>query len=277
VAGDRRSPSRSRLTLLLLVLLSITLLTLDGRGFGPFGALRSGVASVLSPVGNAVAAVFRPVGDAWANLTDGDGLRQENERLQARVEELESSTADAESARRELSQLAADLDLEVVALVDSVVGRVVSGGVSNFDDTIAIDRGSDDGVKVGMPVVGGGGLVGRVIEVSASRSTIQLVTDPSSRVGVRVAGGPGLGVLQGQGSENRALATSFDRSISLAEGDLLVTGGAERSVFPPDIAVGRVLSVDEDPVGLQKEAEVELAAPFSDLRYVTVLLWEPPR
>jgi rod shape-determining protein MreC len=275
--ADRRSPSRSRLTLLLLVLLSVTLLTLDGRGVGPFGALRSGVGAVLSPVGNAVGAVFRPIGDFWGNLTDGDGLQQQNDRLQARVEELESSAADAEAARRELAQLAADLDLEVVALVDNVVARVVSGGVNNFDNTIAINRGSSDGVKVGMPVVGGGGLVGRVVDVAAGRSTIQLLTDPSSRVGVRVAAGPGLGVLQGQGSENRALATAFDRSISLAEGDLLVTSGAERSVFPPDIAVGRVLSVSADPVGLQKQAEVELAAPFSDLRYVTVLLWEPPR
>jgi rod shape-determining protein MreC len=277
VAGDRRSPSRSRLTLLLLVLLSVTLLTLDGRDAGPFGALRSGVSSALAPVGNVVGAVFRPIGAAWGNLADGNGLRAQNEQLQERIEELESAAAEAEAARRELAQLAADLDLEVVALVDTVVARVVSGGVTNFDNTIAVNRGSNQGIRVGMPVVGGGGLVGRVIEVSGSRSTIQLVTDPSSRVGVRVAAGSGLGVLQGQGSENRALATSFDRSISLAEGDLLVTSGAERSVFPPDIAVGRVLSVSEDPVGLQKEAEVELSAPFSDLRYVTVLLWEPPR
>jgi cell shape-determining protein MreC len=65
--------------------------------------------------------------------------------------------------------------------------------------------------------------------------------------------------------------------VPLAEGDLLVTSGAARSLFPPDLAVGRVTSVRAENLGLEQRAEVELAARFSDLRFVTVLLWEPPQ
>jgi cell shape-determining protein MreC len=93
---------------------------------------------------------------------------------------------------------------------------------------------------------------------------------------VRVVGGPGLGVVTGQASSTDARATGFDESVPLTEGDLLVTSGTLRSLFPPDLAVGRVTSVTSDAAGLQKEADIEFAARFGDLRYVTVLLWEPP-
>ncbi len=274
VRGSRR---RTRLTLLLLILLSITLLTLDGRDFGPLSAVRSGVSAVLTPIGGALESVTRPVRDLLSGFGGADELRTENEQLRQRVEELEQGEADAARARSELDQLAADLNLDLLTSVDSVVARVVAGPVGNFDDGLQIDRGSDAGIAVGMPVVGGGGLVGRVVSVAPNRSTLQVVTDPGFSVGVRVAGGTGLGVLSGQGDRSEAVARSFDRSTSLTEGDLLVTSGAARSLFPPDLAVGRVVSVSGDTVGLEREAAVELSAPFNDLRYVTVLLWEPPQ
>ena len=274
VRGSRR---RNRLTLLLLILLSITLLTLDGRDFGPLSAVRSGISAVLTPIGGALESVTRPVRDLLSGFGGADELRTENEQLRQRVEELEQGEADAARARSELDQLAADLNLDLLTSVDSVVARVVAGPVGNFDDGLQIDRGSDAGIAVGMPVVGGGGLVGRVVSVAPNRSTLQVVTDPGFSVGVRVAGGTGLGVLSGQGDRSEAVARSFDRSTSLTEGDLLVTSGAARSLFPPDLAVGRVVSVSGDTVGLEREAAVELSAPFNDLRYVTVLLWEPPQ
>lgn len=277
MAATRRPQRRSRLTLLLLVLLSVTLLTLDARGSGPLSGLRSAVGGVLAPVGDVADTVTRPVRDAWNGAFSGDDLRIENEQLAARVAELEQGEADAAVARRELEQLAADLDLDAVVGLESVVARVISAGAGNFDPGLQIDRGSDAGIAVGMPVVGGTGLVGRVTAVSSGRSTIQLASDPDFRVGVRVAGGRGLGVVAGQGNENQALATGFDRNVALAEGDLLVTAGTTRSLFPPDLAVGRVTRVVADAVGLEREATVELVARASDLRYVTVLLWEAPK
>lgn len=276
MATTRRPQRRSRLTLLLLVLVSVTLLTLDARSFGPLAGVRSAVGSVLAPVGDVADTVTRPVRDAWNGAFSGDELRAENERLAARVAELEQGEADAAVARRELEQLAADLDLDAVVGLDTVVARVISAGVGNFDAGLQIDRGSDAGIAVGMPVVGGTGLVGRVAAVTPGRSTIELVSDPDFRVGVRVAGGRGLGVVAGQGDQTQALATGFDRNLPLAEGDLLVTAGTARSLFPADLAVGRVTRVAADAVGLEREATVELVAPISNLRYVTVLLWEAP-
>lgn len=275
VASPRRAPDRKRLTLVLLVMASVTLLVIGGGG-GPVGAVRSGVAGVLAPVGDAFDTVTRPLRDAWSGAFGSSDLQAENERLAQRVAELEQSQAGAESARRELEALAADLDLEVLSQVDSVVARVVGGPSANFDRSVQIDRGSEAGIREGMPVVGGGGLVGRVVAVTANRATVQPISDAGTQVGVRVAGGAGLGVVAGQGSEVRGLASSFDRGTSIAEGDLLVTSGAARSLYPPDLAVARVATVTVDAVGLEKEAEVDYLASLSELRYLTVLLWEPP-
>jgi len=274
VASPRRAPDRRRLTLLLLLLASVTLLVIGGGG--PIAAVRSGVAGVLAPVGDGLDTVTRPVRDAWSGAFGSGDLRAENEQLAQRVAELEQAQAGAESARRELEALAADLDLEVLTQIDSVVARVVGGPAANFDRSVQIDRGSEAGIREGMPVVGGGGLVGRVVAVTANRATVQPVSDDGVQVGVRVAGGTGLGVVAGQGSEARGIARSFDRGTSLTEGDLLVTSGAARSLFPPDLAVGTVASVSVNAVGLEREADVDYVAALSELRYLTVLLWEPP-
>ena len=82
VAVSRRN-SRSRFTIVLLVLTSITLLTLDYRGFAPLDAARSGVLAVLAPVGDATSSVFRPVGDVWSGAFDHGDLQRENEDLRA--------------------------------------------------------------------------------------------------------------------------------------------------------------------------------------------------
>jgi rod shape-determining protein MreC len=279
VALSRRSrSSRSRYTLALLVLTSITLLTLDFRGFGPLETARSGVLGFFAPVGDAAESVFSPVADAWNGAFGYDELARENEELRQRVIDLEGDVGEAERAAERLEELRAleeDLGLEYMDDLEVVNASVVSSGVGNFDATIEIDRGANDGVEVGHPVVAGRGLIGQVVRVSDTRSAVRLVTDPKFQVGVRVAGRPGLGIVSGQGNETRLRATSFDLTTELREGDLLVTSGAARSLFPPEVPVGRVTEVTSDEASLQQEADVEIIPRLNDLLYVTVVRWVP--
>lgn len=267
MAVPRRS-GRSRFTLLLLVLTAVTLLTLDYRGFRPIDSIRSGVIAVFSPVGDAVGGL--------GNIGGGDEqLRQENEQLRQQVEELQGQVASGQAAQRELDELRKQLDLPFVGENPTVRARVVSGAIANFDDTIEIDKGSSAGIDKGMAVVSGGGLVGQVVRVSGDRAVVKLISDRGFQVGVRVAGEPGLGVVQGQGDEFRLKATEFDVSAQLAENDILVTSGASRSQFPPDIPVGTVQAVTTNEQALLKEADVRPLANLSDLTYVTVIQYRP--
>lgn len=271
-----RRTGRARFTLVLLVLTSITLLTLDYRGFAPLDSARSGVLSVFSPVGDAAAGVFRPIGDAWNGAFDHGDLRRENEELKRQVNDLQGSQTQNDAARLELEQLKKSLDLPFAGESATVHARVVSGPISNFDTTIEIDKGSSAGIEKGMPVVSGAGLIGQVQRTSDGRAVIRIISDRNFQVGVNVANGAGRGVTQGQGDANHLRAGQFDVTTDLAPDNILVTSGAARSLFPPGIPVGTVRSVTTDETTQQKIADVKPAANLNDLTYITVILYHPP-
>lgn len=274
MALSRRS-SRRRFTLALLILTSITLLTLDFRGFGPLESARGAVLGVFAPVGDFFGGLFRPVGNAWTSAFDADDIRSQNEQLRQRVAELEGQSANENTAQKELESLKSQLDIPFVGQIPTVKARISSGAIANYDDTIEIDKGTGQGVDRGMPVVSGAGLVGTVVRASDSRAVVKLITDRTTSVGVKVPGKQGFGKTVGQG-DSRRLRGEFDRSSGVVEGDQLVTSGAARSIYPEGIPVGRVTSLTTNDAELRKDAEVETLVDLNDLDFVTVLQWKPP-
>jgi rod shape-determining protein MreC len=277
MASSRRI-GRSRFTLILLILTSLTLLTLDFRGFTPIDRARSGVLSVLSPVGHAAQSAFRPVGNLWDGAFKYDDLKKENRKLQAQVDDMRSRIAAGAVAEEANQQLLEQADLPFVGQYRRVLAPVVSGPVANFDDTVEIGRGSGSGIRVGMPVVVGTGLVGTVVRVSSDRAVVKLITDTSFAVGVtvlgsRVGGAPGVeGVATGTGDSDQISAT-VDNGGVVERGDILITRGEPGSLYPPGLPVGTVASVTSDPDSLQQQLAVDLLADVRDLSYVTVVLW----
>jgi rod shape-determining protein MreC len=272
-----RRIGRSRFTLILLVLTSITLLTLDFRGFGPIDAVRSRALSVFSPVGDATAGLFKPVGNLWHGALQYDDLKRQNDELQAQVDELNGQITSGDVAKQSLQQLLEQAHLPFVGDLPTARARVVSGSVANFDDTIEIDKGSNDGIKVNMPVVVGTGLVGSVVRVADDRSVIKLITDPSFNVGISVVGStvnsaPVQGSAHGQGS-GRPLRASLDAGAPVRPGQILVTAGVTGGRFPADLPVGTVASVSDDQGTLQTSLDIEPLANLNDLTYVSVVLW----
>lgn len=259
--------------MILLILISITVITLDfrGDGAGLIGSVRDGAADALAPVRDAAANVLDPVGDALEGVTGYGDLEDENAALRARIAELEGDALLSEGAERELEEAQRLLDLDVAGDIPRVAARVVSTPVSNFEQTIELDQGGDDGVAVGMPVVSGSGLVGRIVDVTGRRSTVLLVTDPASAVGVRMARSSEVAVAEGEGPQ-RLLSLSFvdpDADVSVLE--LVVTSGLNDSIFPPGIPVGRVAKAEPALGQLQRGVEVRPVADLTRLRLVSVL------
>src|SRR5690606_34399105 len=92
-------------------------------------------------------------------------------------------------AIRQRDNLATLLNLRTPDDVPKVIAEVTAIGASNFDSTMELGKGSNQGIKVGMPVVTGTGLIGRVIQTTDSRSTVLLVTDTTFNVSVRLPNG----------------------------------------------------------------------------------------
>lgn len=274
MAVSRRN-SRSRFTLVLLVLTSITLLTLDYRGFAPLDAARSGVLAVLAPVGDVTSSVFRPVGDVWSGAFDHGDLQRDNEDLRRQVDDLQGKVTQNEASQQELDKLKESLDIPFADSFQKVHARVTSSSVANFDATIEIDKGSSSGIEKGMPVVAGGGLIGTVASTSDSRSVVKLITDRSFQVGVVVPNKAGRGIVAGQGDDITVRASQFEFNSDLATNDILQTSGGPRSLFPGGITVGTVQSVSTDDTNRQKVADVKLTANMNDLQFVTVIIYQP--
>jgi rod shape-determining protein MreC len=276
VALTRRA-GRSRLTLALLILTSITILTLDFRDSRLVRNARDVASGVLSPARGAVDTVTEPITDAWNGATSYGDLEAENERLRERIAELEGAEYLDKGAAAELDALLDQLEIEWIGDLTPARARVVSGPISNFDNTIEIDKGESHGIKEGMPVVAGDGLVGRIVQTTSNRSTIQVLTDKDFRVGVSIEDTLALATARGAGrGENMRVDSQLDDEVDLDRGTMLRTHGADNSVFPRDIPVARIVRKDES-AGSGQNAWFE-AAPLVDvdeLAYVTVLLWEP--
>jgi rod shape-determining protein MreC len=276
VAVYRRS-RRNRFFLVLLALTSVTVLTLDfrGGGDGALESVRQGARDAFAPVQSAADRVVSPVTGFFGAIGDLGNLRSENARLKRELEAARADAirgADADRERQGLLQLQG---LDYAGGLDSVPARVVSTAPTNFQVTITIDRGTDNRLDVGMPVVTSAGLVGRITQVSKIRSTVLLVTDPQSNVGVRLANSGEQGVARGGGTHNPLPLDLITTDVPVAVGEPVVTSGLERGLFPAQIPLGKVRSVSVAPGALQKDILLDPAVDLVRLEFVRVLLWKP--
>jgi rod shape-determining protein MreC len=279
MALSRPQGSRSRLTI--LVLTAVTLLTLGQRDLPVVRQVREGFGTVFSPfegVANTISRPIRNVWDAVASAGEADDLEKENRELRERVAELEAGAATDTDAQRQLEELTSTLDLPWVGEIEQVTAKVTSGPRSNFAHAIEVDKGSDAGVEVGMPVVTGGGLAGRVSQVSKGSSTIELITDPEFQVGVRLVDTGELGTARGQGRDEPMVVDSgLEPGTEVPEDSALVTSGVDRSAYPDAIPIAKVVDTREGSGGLSLELIAEPLVDVDRLTFVSILLWEPPQ
>lgn len=240
--GPSRGRARSRL--MLLVLSAVTLLTLDFRSFGPLATVQRGLRGALNPLRDGTERVLQPVTDAGRGIFDYRDLKRENDALREENEQLKGQQVQGQVDAETLKRLLEQNDIPYVGNYERVVARVVAGSVGNFDEfSVVIDKGSSSGLAVDMPVVTSAGLVGRLVEVDAKRSRVQLITSPQFAVGVRVAQEVSLARGTGAGNPLRA-ASNIPIDAPVNVGDAVLTNGQDRSKFPPDIPIGTVRTVD---------------------------------
>jgi len=277
MAGARRA-SRRRYVLLVIVLTCLTLITLDTRSgrTGPLGSVGRLAHRVMNPIEGAVDDVTRPIGDWWSGLVDSGNLKRDNRRLEQENAALRGKQTSAEEAIKENEELKKLLQLHSLLEIDSVNGLIVGRDPGNFDPTLTIDKGSESGISVDMPVIAPEGIVGKVIEVWNGGSKIQVLTDPQFSVGVQTPGHGVLapattGVASGQvGSHD--LAVVFDAGTKVRVGDAIVTS-PQSTLFPPGLPVGTISSVTVQPGATGVDATITPYVHLGALQYVTVLLW----
>lgn len=229
--------------LVICCLVSVALLTGYVRegDSGPFRMARSVVGTVAAPVriaGSVIAMPFNAIGNAAGNLTASpetlSDLKKENASLKAQVTSLKE-------AQKTADRLQGLLDLKNANNLKSTAARIIGGTGSAWSKAVIIDKGSVDGISTGMAVCSSGGVIGQVIEVSATTATVRLITDESSSVSAMLQGSRAQGMLQGQ--PDGSLRLSYvEADATVSEDDAVITSGIG-GVFPKGLPIGTVSSV----------------------------------
>ena len=271
-----RRTGRSRLTLVLLVLTSITALTLDYRDSSVVSTLRDGAAKVFNPVRNGADHVVGPIGDAWNGLWHYSDVRKENERLREQLDAARGQAAQNQDAAQQLKALSELDQIQQWTALPGVDARIVAGPLTNFEHTLELDKGASSGIQPGMPVVTGAGLVGRVVEVHDQRSVVKLLSDPDVVVGIRLLSSQETGLMHGTGDgQPLVIDEGIGPKVVVPPNDLVTTSGDDRAVYPPNIPIGVVSKTALSGDQLRQVITVEPLADLSSLTFVKILLWLP--
>ena len=198
--------NRGRLLLVMLIVSSLLLITLDLRGVAVVSGIRSGVGTALSPVETVGNWVVSPVKNFFSDLIHLGRTRSTINHLKEENAKLRAEIVQEQNAKGQSKQLQAALDLAGRASWKTVSAKVLAqGSTISFTHTVTIDQGSRAGIKPNLTVVNGSGLVGVVKTVFPNSSVVLLASDPAFKIGVRVARNQSIGILSGQGSNSGVL------------------------------------------------------------------------
>ncbi len=237
---------------------------------GVFTAVSNRFTGTLVGIQDWISSRFVAMQDFLAAPRDIVSLRTHNADLESQVSQLQAQVIELQQRVNETEILAALVDFsrtnpESTYKAAAVIGR----DPSPFLHYVIINRGSNDDIRRGMPVVTNQGLVGRVDAVIADAARIQLITDPASSVNVYLQKAATDAVLLGSVTGDVSL-DMISQDAALEPGDLILTSGLGGG-YPPDLILGQVVTLRKLEYELFQQATVQPAVDFSRLEIVLVI------
>mgnify|MGYP005842161015 CR=1 FL=1 len=260
---------RSNRLLLFMVSVFICLVLIGLSAAGLTAPAEGLLAVPIQFVQGIVNSVVRSSSGFIGDLVEIQSLQQRNRDLEAALAAFTSEVVELREIQHDYARIAALLDYTRSRQNEEyVVADVISRDISAFTRVIYINRGTRDGLTVGMPVVTELGLVGRIMQVSANASQVLLITDLVSSVNARLLNTRTEGSVQGEAGGLRM--TFIDLNATVREGDTVVTSGLGGN-FPEGIIIGQVTSIRQEVAELFQEAVVRSFNDFERLETVLVI------
>jgi rod shape-determining protein MreC len=278
-------PLRRRLVVGLLVLASLAMITVYFRE-SPNGGLhdaQSAASSALRPFEIAASRVARPFEDAYGWTADLFHAKSENEKLRKQVKDFQQQTIVASEAVEERNALRRLLRVKRSAAYEdlaktAVPAEVISNPVSQFDQTMVIAAGRNEGIRVYDAVITDLGLVGQVSKALRDTALVTLLTDPATAVTAKDSRTRAIGIVEhSQGTEDLLFLDHVGKDKRVDRGDLVVTAGKQSgkklsSFYPRGIPIGQVTKVGQTDVDPFQDVQVMPFVDFTSLDYVLVLV-----
>jgi rod shape-determining protein MreC len=199
------------------------------------------------------------------------GAAKRNEQLEKEVAELKQKVVQLQEAEAENRRMSSALDFKAALSVKTLAAKVVAQDISNDFVGIRIDRGSRDGVEVGMGVIHPGGVVGTVYRVADHFSEVLTLADPASNIDSVIQRSRARGIISGESKTLHCKLKYMDRLEDVTQDDAVVTtnfGG----IFPSGLLIGHVSEVTSTPNGILQNITVKTAVDLYRLEEVLVVI-----
>lgn len=250
--------------------LLLVIAKVDPTGFNALKGAALDVASPVTSAGRSVGRFFGGIGDSVGNYVQAGG---QNAELKKRLQDSRRKLIAAQATELENQRLKALLRLTRETRDPVAVTRIVGSSFASVRRLATLSAGASSGVRPGQPVRSADGLVGRVIEAGRWASRVLLVADSASNVPVRLVRDGTAAIATGHGDGTIDLKTLEVGRNPFRRGDVLVTSGVG-GVYPPDIPVAVVVSVDgdrtvakplADPSNVEYAMVLEVYQPLADV------------
>lgn len=279
-----RTPDRRPWVLLLLLGLTVLILALHETG--QLELAENLLSLVTGPLQRTLSGAVRGVGDTFSSVGDARELQAEVEELRKLVNDLNAQSVRQKEIEEENAQLRDLLNFvtanpsllgyvgaDVTAESGLIAGEVIGQDPNPYLFSVIINRGDQDGLRIGMPVVTGGGrLVGRIAEVRPRWAKVQLLIDPSSRVRGVVQVSRATGLVAGR-PDGSLVLEQIPQSEQINLGDIVVTSGRNEQggLMPKGLIVGNVKEVQRREIDPYQQAVLQPAVDVRRLATVLVI------
>ena len=256
--------------LIFVLILSALLMFLDHK-MASFDTARGYLQSMVSPLQYLASTPKNMIDWAADNITTRRNLMQRNEQLKANEVVLKEQLIQLDIVKRENERLRALLSSPVRADSKKMVAEILSVDSDPYSHQVVINRGANDGLYEGQPVIDENGVVGQVLHVGTISSRVLLITDITTAVPVRIQRNGVRLVANGTGTIDKLTHNFVPHSIDIQEGDLLVTSGLGGK-YPEGYPVAKVTIVIQDESRPFARVQSEPIAQIDRIRYL-LLLW----
>lgn len=264
-----RGPSL-QLRLFLAVVTSVSLLIMDSRLI-TFNSVRSSLDTLISPLHYLANSPRQLLDSASERLESQDRLILENRALRQELLTKNSDLLMLEQLKHENDRLRELLGSPLRSDERKMVAQVLTADTDPYTHQVVIDKGSDQGVYIGQPVISDKGVVGQVISVGKVSSRVLLISDATHAIPVQVLRNDIRVIASGTGRRDELQLEHIPSSTDIRPGDMLVTSGLGGR-FPEGYPVGIIKSFDVDSQNAFAVVSVTPTAQLERLRYL-LLLW----
>lgn len=241
---------------------------------GVGGYVRHKVGDMLAPLQEGITGIKRSLEGYSLYFKGMDSLKKENQELRDEIDELKESLYNASLSEEENKRLRDYISIkeehEDFQLTEALI---IGSQAENYTTFVKINKGSDSGIQVNMPVIVSGGLVGCVSEVGGNWANVRVICEASSGVGAYISRSGEIGILQGDityTDSGICRLKYLDADADIQIGDAVYTSGSG-SVYPGGLLIGHVSSIGIDEYSRSKVATVNCAVDFKSMNYVMVI------